>query len=118
MERSQFEALVAEAIAQLPREFRARLANLEVVVEDRPGVDVRDRFGDRAVLGLYHGVPLRRRGFFYGNVLPDRIIIYQGVIEELCRDEAELPELVRRVVLHEIGHYFGLSEAQLRALKY
>lgn len=112
MERSRFEALVVEVIAQLPEEFQARLANLEVVVEDRP------RANDRTVLALYHGVPLCRRGAFYGNVLPDRIVIYQKVIEKLCRDEAELPELVRRVVLHEIGHYFGLSEAQLQALNY
>jgi predicted Zn-dependent protease with MMP-like domain len=118
MERSQFEALIKEVIARLPRKFRDRIENLEWVVEDFPGPEVEARFKSRAVLGLYHGVPLRRRGVFYGNILPDRIIIYQKVIEGLCPDESRLPELVSRVVLHELGHYFGLSETQLRALKY
>ncbi|MDH7500534.1 MAG: metallopeptidase family protein, partial [candidate division NC10 bacterium] len=73
--------------------------------------------GGDSLLGLYHGYPLKERGTWYGNVLPDRIIIYQGPIEQACRDEKQMPGLVREVVLHEIGHYFGLEEDELRAIE-
>ena len=121
MEQNKFEKLVIEALKDLPALFREKLENIEIVIEDYPSEEVRVRLGKRssgAILGLYQGVPLKRRGSWYGNVLPDRIILYREVIEALAPNEEALPEIVRRVVLHEIGHYFGLSEWDLRKLQY
>lgn len=113
MPRSQFEALVESALKSLPSRFRARLKNLAVLVEDWPPAGNRGRM----ILGLYHGVPYPHRGPFYGNVGPDVIVIYQGPIEALCSSHDEVEAKVREVVLHEVGHYFGLDEAQLRQLE-
>jgi len=92
-----------------------------VMVEDWPpaeedgvgGVDS----GKGDLLGLYHGHPLKERGTWYGNVLPDRIVIYQGPIEEGCGSEGEVRRRVEEVLLHEVGHYFGLEEEELRAIE-
>jgi len=120
MDRGRFHQLVLSALQHLPEEFRQKLENVEVVVEDWPlgGKEKRRRGGKGdSLLGLYHGYPLKERGSWYGNVLPDRIVIYQGPIERACRDEREIRGLVREVVLHEIGHYFGLEEDELRAIE-
>lgn len=113
MPRSQFEALVESALKSLPSRFRSRLKNLAVLVEDWPSPGRRGR----TILGLYHGVPYPHRGPFYGNVGPDIIVIYQGPIEEVCSTLEEVEAKVREVVLHEVGHYFGLDEEELRALE-
>lgn len=121
MEREKFERLVREALDTLPRFFKDRLENIDIVVEDYPDADIRADMGLRSrleILGLYQGVPLKRRGPYYGNVMPDRIIIYQKPIERLCRNDEEVAESIRRVVLHEIGHYFGLDDERLRKLRY
>uniref|UniRef100_A0A7C1SS63 Metallopeptidase family protein n=1 Tax=candidate division WOR-3 bacterium TaxID=2052148 RepID=A0A7C1SS63_UNCW3 len=70
-----------------------------------------------SILGVYQGIPYNRRGPFYGNVLPDTIVIFQQPIEARCRNEQEIRELVRRVTIHEIGHYFGLSDEELYRLE-
>jgi predicted Zn-dependent protease with MMP-like domain len=113
MPREKFEALVEKALSSLPSTFRKRLKNLSIVVENwPPGMD-----RERLILGFYHGVPYPHRGPFYGNVTPDLIVIYQGPIESLCQSEEEVEEKVKEVVLHEIGHYFGLTEADLARLE-
>jgi predicted Zn-dependent protease with MMP-like domain len=112
MPKEKFERLVEEALDSLPRRFRQRLHNLAVIVEPWPPQEAQGRL----LLGLYHGVPFPHRGPFYGNVSPDVVIIYQGPIESLCSSDEEIEEKVREVVLHEIGHYFGLSESQLSQL--
>jgi len=120
MERRSFQRLVVSALQDLPEEFRRRLENVEILVEDWPpggrGKRRRGRQGS-SLLGLYHGYPLKERSSWYGNVLPDRIVIYRGPIESSCRDEKEIRRLVKEVVLHEIGHYFGLEEGELRAVE-
>ena len=121
MERLDFEKLVAAALKSLPREFKKKLENIDVVVEDYPNPELMAKLGLKSpvqILGLYQGVPLKRRGPYYGNVLPDRIIIFQAPIERYYRTDAEVTEAVRRVVLHEVGHYFGLDDKRLRELKY
>ncbi len=118
MDRFQFEKLVEEALAGLPRKFRRYLKNLTVIVEDLPprGSPLgRRRLG--TLLGLYHGVPFQHRGPYYGNVPPDVIVIYQKPIEEICASDEEVREKVQDVVLHEVGHYFGLSEEELREIE-
>jgi predicted Zn-dependent protease with MMP-like domain len=102
-----FERAVQEAIDSLPPELADRLSNLAVTVEDEPPA------GER-LLGLYQGVPLTRRGVYYGGVLPDKITIYRRPLERLYGgDPARLRVEIRRVVLHEIAHHFGISDARL-----
>jgi len=120
MTRAKFEALVESALRRLPRPFRDKLANIAVVVED---------WADEATLremeieppdtlyGLYRGVDLTRRDSSYGNILPDTIHIYQGPIEEDCADSREMAELVRDVVIHEVGHYFGLDDETMEDIE-
>ena len=113
MTRREFEALVDTALRKLPRAFREKLANIAVVVEDWADDDTLEEMGIEppdTLYGLYRGVDLMRRDTSYGNVLPDTIHIYQGPIEEDCADPEAMADLVREVVVHEVGHYFGLDD--------
>lgn len=104
----RFEEMVTEALDGLPAELGALMDNVAVVVEHGPG--------PRGLLGHYHGVPLTRRTTGYAGVLPDRITIYRRALCSVCRDEAEVVAQVRRTVVHEVGHHFGIGDARLRAL--
>ena len=117
MEREKFESLVTKALASLPRRFRERIENLAVLVEERPPRRRSSRASAGMLLGIYHGVPLKDRGSYYGNIPPDVIVIYQEPIERLSASEEEIREKVREVVFHEVGHYFGLSEKELREIE-
>jgi predicted Zn-dependent protease with MMP-like domain len=117
MDRAKFESLVAEALASLPLKFRERIENLAVIVEERPPRRRSSRAPGSMLLGLYHGVPLKDRGSYYGNIPPDVIVIYQEPIERISASEDEIKERVREVVFHEVGHYFGLSEKDLRDIE-
>lgn len=110
MDKERFQALVEEAVAGIPRKFKKYLRNVAVIVEDRPPRGSR-------LLGLYHGVPFQYRGPYYGNIPPDVIVIYQDPIEQICRSDDEVRDKVEEVVLHEIGHYFGLDEKTLRRIE-
>ena len=103
----RFEEYAEEAFDALPPDLRAQMSNVEIVVEAEP-------LGGRPLLGLYQGVPLTRRSSFYAGALPDKISIYRGPLERLYgRDEETLRRQVRRVVLHEIAHHFGISDERL-----
>lgn len=120
MDRESFEALVARAIDNLPPEFRARLENVDVVVEDWPARRQLRQAGldhPGQLLGLYQGVPQTRRGRAYGLVLPDKISIFQGPIEAQCRFGREIAAKIEEVVRHEIAHHFGLDESTLRQIE-
>jgi predicted Zn-dependent protease with MMP-like domain len=113
--RQHFEELVADALDEIPAELAGEIENLAVIVEEWPRPD--QVAGGRTLFGLYEGVPLTRRDpIGYGGVLPDRVTIFAGPLCERARDEAELAAQVRVTVLHEIGHYFGMSDARLREL--
>lgn len=120
MDRKTFERLVEEAVALLPRRFRKKIENLYIVVEDWPtpedleSVDLSNPYD---LLGLYHGIPLDERGMGYGNVLPDRVSIYQRPIEAICETDEEIREEIRLTMIHELGHYFGLSDAEMAKLE-
>ncbi|GAB4329971.1 MAG: metallopeptidase family protein [Dehalococcoidia bacterium] len=120
MERSHFRKLVREAVASLPPELLRRVQNVEIVIERRPTARDRKVAGippGHTLLGLYHGVPLTARGENYNLVLPDKISIYQEPIEAICGDDDErIREEVRKTVLHEIGHYFGIDDDRLHEL--
>ena len=96
------------------------MKNVDVVVENRAPRDLLSEMGLRSpseLLGLYQGVPLDRRGFYYGNVLPDKITLFQIPIESMCQTKEEVEERVKEVVIHEVGHYFGLDDDRLRELE-
>jgi len=119
MDRARFEQLVSEAIDSLPEDFKARLNNVAVVVEDYPSPrDERRVARGRLLLGLYQGQPLTRRDSRYGMAFPDKITIYQGSIESICSTESEIRDQVRKTVLHEIAHHFGIDDSRLRELGY
>ena len=116
MRRRRFEALVGEALDSLPPDLLAVLDNVELVVEDWPtdeDLQTVDLPPDQTLYGLYIGVPLTQRGSGYSMALPDKIIIFQGPIEDGCRTYAELVEQVRTTVIHEVAHHFGISDARL-----
>jgi len=115
----KFEELVSEAIKGIPKFFRKKMENVEIVIEDYapPYIQERMKIHPYALFGLYQGIPRNKRGSWYGNVLPDKITIYKRPIEKYCKTEEEITELVKKVVMHEIGHYFGFSEQELRRLE-
>ncbi len=117
MNRELFERVVAEALDGLPEETASFLDNIAVVVEDAP-TDAELRAVGLAPapetrFGLYQGMALPDRGGSYGNVLPDRIVIYRRPLIEHCGDRAELIREIQDTVVHEVGHYFGLDEEDL-----
>jgi len=117
IEPERFEQLVADAIDSLPDEFAKRLDNVGVVVEDEPSAEELASVGVHGTLfGLYHGVPQTDR-HEYAWRMPDKISIFRGPITRACgTDDAAVEALVRRVVIHEIAHHFGISDARLREL--
>ena len=103
----RFEEYTQAALDSLPADLRAQMSNVEVVVEEEPPPGQR-------LLGLYQGVPLTRRGSYYGGVLPDKITIFRGPLVRLyAQDPERLRREVRRVVLHEVAHHFGISDERL-----
>ena len=110
VERARFEQLVGEALEGLPEPFRSRLANLAIIVEDTPPAEP-DRGG--LLLGLFSGVPRTLKSVFSADP-PDHIFLYQKNIEAICSTEAQVEQQIRDTLLHEIGHYFGLNEEELR----
>lgn len=120
LSRKEFETLVISALEGLPTFIKNRMENVDVVIEDRAPPELLSEMGLRSpmeLLGLYQGIPITQRGVSYGNVLPDKITLYQFPIESVCRTKKEIEEKVREVVIHEVGHYFGLDEERLEELE-
>jgi predicted Zn-dependent protease with MMP-like domain len=117
IKREDFNHAVGEALDSLPPEFRSRIRNVAVLVEDLPPAEIPSQPGQprRILLGLFHGVPMTQKSFFQGTIgSPDYVVLYQKNIEAVCSTEAEVREQIRRTVIHELGHYFGMTEAQLK----
>ena len=104
----QFEELVADALDGIPAELGAAMENVAVMVADPSPLG--------RLLGLYQGVPLTSRGAHYSATTPDRITIYMAAICATCRTAQEVVEVVRRVVIHEVGHHFGIDDKRLEDL--
>ena len=121
MDRKQFEQLVAEALASIPRRFKKAMQNIAIVVEDEPSDDLladMDIEPPDTLLGLYQGTPLPERSAGHGNSLPDVITIFQGPIEDECdEDEDEIRAVIGETLIHEVGHYFGLSEEEIEEIE-
>jgi len=113
-----FERLVQEAVDSLPGELKNQLENVAVIIEENPPAHSTTREDPgQDLLGLYHGIMKKDRGFWYGNVLPDQIIIYRKPLERMSSTLQDLKENVRQTVVHEIGHYFGFDEEELQRLE-
>jgi predicted Zn-dependent protease with MMP-like domain len=104
----RFEVMVGEALDGIPEELGELMSNVAVTVQHHPG--------PAGLLGLYQGVPLTSRSSFYAGALPDRITIYRRAICAVCSSESEVIEQVRRTVIHEVGHHFGIGDTRLRQL--
>ena len=120
MQRGQFEKYVAEALASIPQRFRKAMQNIAIVVEDEPSRELlaeMDIEPPDTLLGLYQGTPLTERHWGYGNALPDRVLIFQGPHERSAEDEDDLIVAIAETLIHEIGHYFGLSEEEIEEIE-
>lgn len=120
MTRQRFTQLVEEALLEIPPRFRDAMKNVAVIVEDEPSPHLLAEMEIEppdSLFGLYQGTPLTERGWAHGNALPDRISIYQVPIEEVCEDDEEIRDCVAETVIHEFGHYFGMSEEQIEEIE-
>jgi len=120
MTRAEFERLVADAVTLIPRRFRKAMQNLALVVEDEPTPALLAEMEIEppdSLYGLYQGTPLPERTWGFGNALPDRITLYQRPIEEDCDDEDDVREVIGETLIHEVGHYFGLSEEEIEEIE-
>ena len=121
MNRREFEKLIREAIRELPEEFRKKLKNVAVIVEDYPSEELKDQMGippDDTLFGLYEGIPLTQRGFFEQPLHPDRILIFQRAIEDECDSPEEIKQEVKTTIVHEVAHFFGMDDEYLEELGY
>jgi predicted Zn-dependent protease with MMP-like domain len=118
MTRDRFNKLVGEALDSLPAEFRRRIKNVAVLVEDRPAQEPPSEPGQprRILLGLFRGVPQTHRSVFQLPAGPDNVVLYQKNIEAVCANDDEIRDQIRRTVIHEFGHYFGMTEEQLKGV--
>ena len=120
MKKERFEQLVAEAINLIPTRFRREMQNIAVVVEDEPAPALLEEMEIEppdSLYGLYQGTPLPERTWGYGNTLPDRVTLYQKPIEEDSEDEDDVRAVIGETLIHEIGHYFGLSEEEIEEIE-
>lgn len=119
MDSERFEQLVIRAVESMPDEFHERLDNIDIVIADEPSpeqLSTVERKRGETLLGLYEGVPLTQRHHGYGMIPPDKITIFQKPIEAACRSDGQIVSEVRRVVLHEIAHHFGIDDERLKEL--
>jgi predicted Zn-dependent protease with MMP-like domain len=118
--RQAFELLVQDALGTIPARFRRAMKNLAIVVEDEPAPGLLAEMEIEppdTLLGLYQGIPLTERHWDYGNALPDRILLFQGPLERESDDEVDLVVAIGETLIHEVGHYFGLSEEEIEAIE-
>ena len=120
MKREQFERLVEEGLREIPRRFCDEMKNLAIVVEDEPSPEILEDLEIEppdSLFGLYQGTPLPERSWTHGNTLPDRISLYQRPIEEDSEDHEDVVVCIAETLIHEIGHYFGLSEEEIEEIE-
>jgi predicted Zn-dependent protease with MMP-like domain len=121
MDRKAFEELIRESVVELPEEFRSKLENVVIIVEDYPSGELKEQLGldaDDVLFGLYEGVPLTERGYFDQPLHPDRILIFQHEIEDECDSVEEIKDEVKTTIVHEVAHFFGMDDEYLEELGY
>jgi predicted Zn-dependent protease with MMP-like domain len=116
MKREHFVKVVEESLDSLPQEFRSLIRNVAILVEDFPPNQSPPQPGQqrRLLLGIFHGVPATKKSIFDLPTGPAHIVLYQKNIEAVCSSEAEVRQQIRQTLMHELGHYFGMTEEQLR----
>jgi predicted Zn-dependent protease with MMP-like domain len=120
MTREAFEQLVADALSGIPRRFRDAMTNIVISVEDEPSRALLREMEIEppdTLFGLYQGTPLTERRWDYGNSLPDRILLFQGPHEREADDRDDLIASISETLIHEVGHYFGLSEEEIEEIE-
>ena len=120
MNRDEFRALVDEALLSIPDEFREAMKNIAIVVEDEPSARALAEVGlgpEDTLLGLYEGTPLTERHWAHGNVLPDKITLFQNPIEDSSENREDTIVAIGETLIHEVGHYFGLSEEEIEEIE-
>lgn len=120
MRREEFEKLALQALKELPKEFKRRMENVAIVVEEYPSRKLLHELGLKppdTLFGLYQGVPLDARGSSYGGVLPDKITLYQRPLVEASNSLEDLTRNIKSTIIHEVGHHFGLDEEELERLE-
>jgi predicted Zn-dependent protease with MMP-like domain len=118
--REKFDQHVAEALASIPRTFRDAMRNISIAVEDEPPEELLQEMGidpPDTLFGVYQGIPLTERRWDHGNTLPDRILLFQGPHEREAQDDEQLIVSIGETLIHEIGHYFGLTEEELEEIE-
>ena|SRR5688500_10927357 len=118
--KEAFNKLVEEALNDIPRRFRKAMTNIAIVVEDEPSPEILAEMEIEppdSLYGLYQGTPLTERGWGHGNVLPDRISLYKNPIEEDSEDHEDVIVCIAETLIHEVGHYFGLSEEEIEEIE-
>ena len=123
MEAAEFERIAEEVYETLPEGFRAKIDNIRIVIEELPGVEQLRNVGAESpfsLLGLYQGVPLNYRNTGYGTypIVPDTITLFKRNIESVAGRESDVREKIREVLIHEIAHYFGMTEEEIRQAGY
>ncbi len=120
MTREAFQRLVRDAIDSIPKRFSKHIANVAIVVESEPSPAILEEMdiepGD-TLFGLYQGTPLPQRSWDYGNSLPDRITLFQRPIEDACETNGEVVATIGETLIHELGHYFGMSEEHIEEIE-
>lgn len=115
MKREDFVEVAEEALDSLPEEFRSRIQNVAILIEDFPPKQSRQPGAQRQLLlGIFHGVPATKKSIFDLPTGPAHIVLYQKNIEAVCSSEAEVRHQIRQTLIHELGHYFGMTEEQLK----
>ncbi len=120
MTREKFEQLVADAITLIPKRFRREMKNIAIIVEDEPSADLLEEMEIEppdSLYGLYQGTPLPERTAGWGNTLPDCVTLFQKPIEEDCDDDDDVRRVIGETLIHEVGHYFGLSEEEIEEIE-
>jgi predicted Zn-dependent protease with MMP-like domain len=120
MTREQFRALVAEAIDSIPERFAEHVRNVAIVIEEAPSPALLAEMEIEppdTLLGLYQGTPLTERRWDHGNDLPDRVLLFQRPIEEDAADDGDVVGVIGETLIHELGHYFGMSEDEIMAIE-
>ena len=120
MTRREFETIVKGVLEELPKEFKDKLQNIDIVIEEELDMEAVKRLGLGArgrLLGLYQGVPLKDRTHYYGMVMPDKVTLYKQNIERSCEaGGSDIREEIKHVIQHEIAHHFGISDKRLKDL--
>lgn len=118
---TNFDQLVLDAIRELPQNIKNRLSNVSIVVEDRPNTYILEKLKlkpNRRLLGVFQGIPLNKKSVWHPSTMPEKITLFQKNIESVCHSEEEIKQRIKKVVRHEVAHYVGFSEEEIRQLGY